>query len=154
LSMEWRVCWSEERRVCWPVWLQPRALGLPEIPWGEIPWGGDCSNCGGVKFGPTFWEIVESMDAYEVTYPWRRIWGLTRVFWAGLALVAGCQSLARPQWIDPAPLSRQQARAHQFDPFPENEPGPAVVGGRPREFDRAVPEPRRARLIPWWATRR
>jgi len=80
--------------------------------------------------------------------------GPFRFLLVGLVLLTGCQSMARPQWVDPTPLSRQQARAQQFDPFPENEPGPAIVGGRPREFDRAVPEPLRARLIPWWATRR
>jgi len=73
---------------------------------------------------------------------------------ASLAVLAGCQTLARPRWVDPTPLSWQRARAQQFDPFPENEPGPAIAGGRPREFDRAFPEPRRARLLPWWATRR
>lgn len=72
-----------------------------------------------------------------------------------LALAAssagGCQTLALPRLFDPTPISYRQSRAQQFDPFPENEPGPPIVGARPREFDRPLPEARRAKLLPWWA---
>jgi hypothetical protein len=31
-------------------------------------------------------------------------------------------------------VDHQQARAEVFEPYPENDAGPAVVGGRPREY--------------------
>lgn len=63
---------------------------------------------------------------------------------------SGCLTLATPQLLDPTPLAAQRSRAQQFDPFPENEPGPAIEGARPREFAKSIAEPRRARLLPWW----
>ena len=37
-------------------------------------------------------------------------------------------------------IDRQKARAVAFDPFPLNDIGPEVVGGRPREFLNPLPE--------------
>lgn len=54
--------------------------------------------------------------------------------------VAGCTSLARPNWAHPGPADYQQSRAQLFDPYPENEPGPRIVGARPLEFDRPPAE--------------
>ncbi|MFC1596664.1 hypothetical protein ACFL5Q_01825 [Planctomycetota bacterium] len=61
----------------------------------------------------------------------------------------GCQSVSRPDWLHPGPAAYQQSRAEQYDPFPENEPGPAIIGARPREYEKPVAEPLRARWIPW-----
>lgn len=49
-------------------------------------------------------------------------------------------------------VERQKARAAVFDPYPLNDIGPAVVGGRPPGFMNPLPEPRRnemTRQNPW-----
>jgi hypothetical protein len=49
----------------------------------------------------------------------------------------GCSSsLGRPNWANPGPVAYQQHQAQRFDPFPEDDLGPPIVGGRPREYDR------------------
>lgn len=69
---------------------------------------------------------------------------------AGLLLwvaAGGCSSMAMPNWSHPGSAAVQQRRALQYDPYPENEPGPPLVGVRPREYDKPPPEPSRARWI-------
>lgn len=66
-----------------------------------------------------------------------------------LVLAAGCRSMQRPNWLHPGPASYQQAQAQRFDPYPEVESGPAIAGGRPREYDKPLAEPARARQLPW-----
>ena len=61
----------------------------------------------------------------------------------------GCSSVSRPNWFHPGPALVQQSRAEQFDPYPENEPGPRIVGSRPREYQKPVPEALRAQQRPW-----
>lgn len=60
----------------------------------------------------------------------------------------GCCGLAPPNLHYPGPASFQQARAQVFDPYPENEPGPRIEGGRPLEYERPVAEVERARRLP------
>ncbi len=70
----------------------------------------------------------------------------------GLALVvgaAGCRGLAPPNWSHPGPAEYQQRRAERFDPYPENEVAPAIVGARPREYEKPPAEVLRARWLPW-----
>lgn len=62
-----------------------------------------------------------------------------------LWVCSGCRSLARPDWTHPGRMEVQQKRALRFDPYPENEPGPALVDVRPREYQKPPPEPSRAR---------
>lgn len=58
------------------------------------------------------------------------------------ASVTGCAS--RPGWGIPGfgqgTVDRQSARAVYHDPYPLNDIGPEVVGGRPREFAQPMPE--------------
>ncbi len=68
--------------------------------------------------------------------------------WLLVGLVPGCHSLALPNIGYPGPERYQQARAEAFDPYPENEPGPAVEGGRPREYAKPPAEVDRARRNP------
>ncbi|HEV3416310.1 MAG TPA: hypothetical protein VG056_05840 [Pirellulales bacterium] len=51
---------------------------------------------------------------------------------------AGCSSsVARPNWFGPQPpQAYQQNQAQRYDPYPDDSLGPAVLGGRPRDFDR------------------
>ena len=71
------------------------------------------------------------------------------IFWALLGLIfidlAGCSSIARPSLAHPGSAPVQQTRAVRFDPYPENEPGPVMVGVRPREYEKPIAEPSRAR---------
>jgi hypothetical protein len=56
--------------------------------------------------------------------------------------LAGCAS--RPGWGFPGgqgTIERQKARAVVHDPYPLNDIGPEVMGGRPRGFINPQPEP-------------
>ncbi|MGD0384205.1 MAG: membrane or secreted protein [Thermoguttaceae bacterium] len=59
--------------------------------------------------------------------------------------LAGCQSTAKPSLAHPGSAQTQQNRAVRFDPYPENDIGPALVGVRPRDYENPIPEPARAR---------
>ncbi|MHC4399820.1 MAG: membrane or secreted protein [Planctomycetota bacterium] len=70
-------------------------------------------------------------------------------FWSLLTAVsclcaAGCSGLGS-NWSRPGTAAIQQERAEVFDPYPENDVGPPVVGGRPRGYQKATAEPFRAR---------
>ena len=70
------------------------------------------------------------------------------LFAAGLLLLVtffGCKGIEMPSWFHPGSAEVQRSRALRYDPYPENEIGPAVVGVRPREFDKPPPEASRAR---------
>ena len=64
------------------------------------------------------------------------------VAWSGLLICfAGCAN--RPGWgfsWGQGTTDRQKARAVVHDPYPINDIGPEVVGGRPREFYNPEPE--------------
>ena len=62
-----------------------------------------------------------------------------------LTALGGCQRTAGPCWLHPGSAHSQQTRALRYDPFPENEAGPTMVGVRPREYQKPPPEPSRAR---------
>ena len=63
----------------------------------------------------------------------------------GLLCLTGCFNLAPPQWLHPGDAPSQRKRAVRFDPYPENETGPKMVGTRPREFADPLAEPARSR---------
>ena len=69
-------------------------------------------------------------------------WILTLVL---VGLAGGCVS--GPRWLHPGPAQYQQQKAVQFDPYPYNDICPAVVGARPRDYDKPLAEPARARWI-------
>ncbi len=65
-----------------------------------------------------------------------------------LALVvglSGCRGMIPRSFRESGPAEYQRRRAQQFDPYPENEPGPAIVGGRPQGYDKPPAEATRAR---------
>jgi len=70
-----------------------------------------------------------------------------------LPLAACSPTLRRPQLLHPGPARFQQDNALQFDPYPPNDMGPEIDGGRPRGFDKPPNEITRARqqtpLAPW-----
>jgi hypothetical protein len=67
---------------------------------------------------------------------------LTILVFSGLA---GCSTIAPPKLCHPGPIAQQQQTAVRFDPYPENEPGPVMVGVRPRDYQNPIAEPARAR---------
>ena len=60
----------------------------------------------------------------------------------------GCAGVSGPNWFNPGPSHVQQARAGRFDPYPEDDLGPAMVGVRPREYQEPRAEVKRARWNP------
>ena len=67
------------------------------------------------------------------------------LFCAALALFAGCAN--RQGWgfsSGQGTIERQKSRAAAVDPYPLNDIGPEVLGGRPRDFFNPKPEPARA----------
>ena len=44
------------------------------------------------------------------------------------------------------PSELQRERATQFDPYPDQDMGPEVVGGRPLDYNRQIPEVERSRF--------
>ncbi len=68
--------------------------------------------------------------------------------------VLGCSATVRkPQLLHPGPADYQRYNATQFDPYPPNDLGPAIVGGRPSGYEQPRPEVVRARqqqpVGPW-----
>ena len=66
----------------------------------------------------------------------------TKLIAAGcvICLAAGCRT-PRPLLAPPGPVDRQQHAASYHDPYSDNDAGPAVDGGRPRDFDKPNAEP-------------
>ncbi len=53
-------------------------------------------------------------------------------------IFSGCH--LRPNFGPPGTIGMQRSRAVLYDPFPSDELGPAVVGGRPKGFERPQSE--------------
>jgi hypothetical protein len=67
--------------------------------------------------------------------------------------VAGCSPEAHryirfPNLANPGPAAVQRAEAIYHDPYPLNDIGPEVVGGRPPGFQQPLVEVERERLVP------
>lgn len=65
-----------------------------------------------------------------------------------LLAAGGCAGMGQPTLASQGSTVSQRASAQRFDPYPEVGPGPEIVAGRPRDYDRAMPETRRARWSP------
>ena len=64
---------------------------------------------------------------------------------------AGCR--APENWFGPqGPMQTQQYEAVMHDPYTDEDAGPEVVGGRPRDFQKPLPEPVRNNWLQdsWW----
>jgi hypothetical protein len=60
-------------------------------------------------------------------------------------MLAGCRDISGPNWTHPGTTEEQRAWAERYNPYPETNIGPDVVGGRPREFQNQISEPARSR---------
>lgn len=60
-------------------------------------------------------------------------------------LLVGCNGTVRkPSFLNPGNTSTQRYNAIVHDPYPLDDVGPEIVGGRPREYQDPVPEVRRS----------
>jgi hypothetical protein len=66
---------------------------------------------------------------------------------ATLTLVVGCH--IRPRQGPPGTIGVQRERAVLHDPFPSNDLGPPIVGGRPLGFETPQSEPTSIQASPW-----
>ena len=55
--------------------------------------------------------------------------------------LTGCENFRQLQ--PPGTIFQQRSRATIHDPFPDNDAGPEIVGGRPPGFDRPLHEQNR-----------
>ena len=79
-----------------------------------------------------------------------RLWIATTML---ASLVAGgCASGGGYSIFQPGTIQQQRLRATVHDPYPDQDLGPEVVGGRPREYQQPLPEPVRNRIFAdsWW----
>jgi hypothetical protein len=66
----------------------------------------------------------------------------------GAATSCGCSGLLRNyDYFNPGDLRRQKSIAIAHDPYPLNDLGPPIVGGRPPGFDKPLSEVQRAQLF-------
>ena len=74
----------------------------------------------------------------------------SRGLWiAPVIFICGCGWLPWPNLYNPGPAHYQLRRALQHDPYPEDETGPPVEGGRPQGFEKGLPEPARVQQRLW-----
>lgn len=59
--------------------------------------------------------------------------------------LAGCRSMW-PKLFSPGTIESQRSSAAIHDPYPDNQAGPKVVGGRPQFYEKQQAEPVRDRL--------
>ena len=65
---------------------------------------------------------------------------------AAVALT-GCPTIRTPQLANPGSAGYQRYNALQFDPYPLDDVAPPIAGGRPREYDRPIPEVKRGQAF-------
>ncbi len=76
----------------------------------------------------------------------RMSWKLWLFLGALLVPLSACSSaVRRPQLLHPGPAPFQRHNATQVDPYPQNDMGPPIVGGRPIDFMKPPNEVERAR---------
>jgi hypothetical protein len=64
-----------------------------------------------------------------------------------LVTAVGCNpSVSLPRLAGPGPAWFQRRNAVQFDPYPDQDAGPAIEGGRPLDYNRQIPEVERSRF--------
>jgi hypothetical protein len=64
--------------------------------------------------------------------------------------IGGCasNSFKGPNWFHPGTAEEQRKQAQRFDPYPDNQIAPEVVGGRPREYTNPLPAVERVQQPP------
>lgn len=72
---------------------------------------------------------------------------LTGSLAVAIACCTGCGGARMPSLFHPGTAGQQQYEAIYHDPYPLNDVAPEIVGGRPREYQREVPQVTRGRLF-------
>jgi hypothetical protein len=54
--------------------------------------------------------------------------------------IPGCHTIRMPNFTHPGTAQQQRADAERFDPYPDPDAGPPVVGGRPPGYTRPLTE--------------
>jgi hypothetical protein len=62
------------------------------------------------------------------------------------AMLVGCAGGPPLSWSNPGTVQQQRLRATIFDPWPDSQLGPEVLGGRPRDYSEPLPQPVKNRL--------
>lgn len=77
---------------------------------------------------------------------------LNRLFliMVGISVVycGGCRRMLQDSMQPPGTVFQQRNRAVLFDPYPSDDFGPPIVGGRPREFNQPFAEARGNQILP------
>ncbi len=73
---------------------------------------------------------------------WRQI----AVLCVAISVFTGC-NVARPRLFQPGTQEQQRFNATIHDPYPDQDAGPEIVGGRPREFSSPRSEPARSSAV-------
>ncbi len=60
----------------------------------------------------------------------------------------GCGRILQGSLQPPGTVFQQRNRAVLFDPYPSDDFGPPIVGGRPREFSQPFAEARGNQILP------
>jgi len=102
-----------------------------------------------VLFGNSL-QSSDVLDRFAIGYAMRRFLVVLLLL---LPLTACSSTVTRPTLLHPGPAYFQRNNAQQFDPYPPNDMGPEIVGGRPIDFQKPPDEVRRARqhsqIAPW-----
>jgi hypothetical protein len=119
---------------CFPVFSATIALGLQGSFFYNLP-----------PFQPiTFPRLsTHSAVSHHIQFPWSLL-----ALACGTVVTAGCSPevhryIRFPDLFHPGPAAHQRAEAVEHDPFPENDIGPEVVGGRPLGYQNGVLEAER-----------
>jgi len=62
------------------------------------------------------------------------------------AALTGCATGGHPDFWHPGNIQTQRLRAVVHDPYPDQDQGPVVMGGRPRDYAEPLPEAVRNRI--------
>ncbi len=60
--------------------------------------------------------------------------------------IFGCRT-NRSKLLSPGSVQQQRSNAMLFDPFTDEDAGPEVVGGRPKDYQKPLSESERSRLF-------
>lgn len=73
---------------------------------------------------------------------------MSRSRWLLLSLAAlgGCANSPHYDFWHPGNIQTQRLRAVVHDPYPDQDQGPVVMGGRPRDYAEPLPEAVRNRI--------
>jgi hypothetical protein len=80
-----------------------------------------------------------------IVFQWLLVVGIVAANSAGCTPEAN-RYIRFPNLLHPGWAGQQRAEAIEHDPYPLDDVGPEVVGGRPREYQRPLNEVERARL--------